>query len=89
MKHAGHDALTAQEPLLAERWKQRLTERSRGVFYFRAKAFLHFHENAAGLFADVRLDKDVTCSPVDSAAQHARLLNIAREHLAAARQPRT
>ena len=33
-----------------------LKERSRGVFYRRSKAFLHFHEDPAGLFADVRND---------------------------------
>ena len=31
-----------------------LTEKGRGVFYLKSRAFLHFHEDAAGLFADVR-----------------------------------
>ncbi len=32
-----------------------LTERSRGTFYKKSQAFVHFHEDPAGLFADVRL----------------------------------
>ena len=32
-----------------------LTERSPGTFYKKSQAFLHFHEDPAGLFADVRL----------------------------------
>jgi len=31
-----------------------LRERSRGVFYLRSRAFLHFHEDPKGLFADLR-----------------------------------
>ena len=31
-----------------------LVERSRGVFYRRSRAFLHFHEDPAGLHADLR-----------------------------------
>jgi hypothetical protein len=31
-----------------------LTEQSRGIFYRKSKAFLHFHEDPKGLFADLR-----------------------------------
>ena len=56
MKHAGPAALDRLEPLLQRiRPLPGLVEKSRGVFYRRGKAFLHFHEDAAGLFADVRL----------------------------------
>ena len=55
MKHATADALDALEPLLAElRTLPGLTEKSRGVFYRKSRAFLHFHEDPKGLFADVR-----------------------------------
>ena len=55
MKHAGAQALDRLEPLLARlRGFDALKERSRGVFYFKSRAFLHFHEDPAGLFADVR-----------------------------------
>jgi hypothetical protein len=35
-----------------------LVERRPGIFYRKSKAFLHFHEDPAGVFADVRLDGD-------------------------------
>jgi hypothetical protein len=55
MKHATPAALDRLEPLLtAIRALPSLTERSRGVFYRKSKAYLHFHEDPAGLFADVR-----------------------------------
>lgn len=59
MKHAGDDALDQLEALLAELRKLgRLTERKRGVFYLRSRAFLHFHQDPRGLYADVRLGSD-------------------------------
>jgi hypothetical protein len=54
VKHAGRDALDRLEPLLAEIRTMGLIEKSRGVFYRRSQAFLHFHEDPAGLFADIR-----------------------------------
>lgn len=55
MKHAGSTALDRLEPLLARvRSVPGLREKSRGVFYLRSKAFLHFHEDPSGLYADVR-----------------------------------
>jgi len=55
MKHAGQAALDRLEPLTAQlRTLPGLVEKSRGVFYRKSKAFLHFHEDPKGLFADVR-----------------------------------
>jgi hypothetical protein len=55
MKHAGAMALDRLEPLLARlRGFDALKERSRGVFYVGSRAFLHFHEDPVGLFADIR-----------------------------------
>ena len=55
MKHAGADALDRLDPLLADiRALPGLKETSRGVFYRKGRAFLHFHEDAKGLFADLR-----------------------------------
>ena len=59
MKHAGPDALAQIEPLLDDlRRMPALVEKSPGTFYVSSKAFLHFHEDPAGLFADVRIDGD-------------------------------
>lgn len=55
MKHAGKQALDQLEPLLGElRALPGMVEKKRGVFYRKAKAFLHFHEDPKGLFADLR-----------------------------------
>ena len=56
MRHARPEALDELEPILVElRRFDQLREKSRGVFYRHSKAFLHFHEDREGLFADVRL----------------------------------
>jgi hypothetical protein len=79
VRHAGSDALDELEPLLTElRALPELGERSRGVFYRGSKAFLHFHEDPAGLFADVRLGQDFERLPVSSARQQAELLDRVR-----------
>ena len=55
MKHAGDLALDQLEALLAEvRALPGLTEKKRGTFYRKSRAFLHFHEDPKGLFADLR-----------------------------------
>lgn len=57
MKHAGPQTLAALEPLLSEiRGQPGLVERTPGAFYRRSKAYLHFHEDASGIFADIKLD---------------------------------
>jgi N-acetylglutamate synthase-like GNAT family acetyltransferase len=56
VRHARAEDLVVIEPLLAEiRGHDDLIERSPGTFYKKSQAFLHFHEDPAGLFADVRL----------------------------------
>ncbi len=57
VKHISNENLDRLEPLLASlRELEGLKEKKRGVFYRKSKAFLHFHEDPAGLFADVKLD---------------------------------
>lgn len=54
MKHAGAAALDRIEPLLVRiRRHTALKEKSRGCFYLKQKGFLHFHEDPAGMFADL------------------------------------
>ena len=35
-----------------------LVEKANGAFYRRSKAILHFHEDALGVYADVKVDGD-------------------------------
>jgi hypothetical protein len=84
MKHAGGDALDRLEPLLTQlRAVTGLRENSRGVFYRRTRAFLHFHEDPAGLFADVRFADEFERVNVTSAAQQDALLRRVQELLLA------
>src|SRR6266849_4699719 len=78
MKHAGARALDSLEPLLILiRSRTDLVERRRGVFYRGGAAFLHFHEDPAGLFADMKVDGTFRRSPVNAAAQQSALLRRA------------
>jgi hypothetical protein len=55
VKHAGGESLDILEPLLAEiRLLPELKEKKRGSFYRKGRAWLHFHEDPKGLFADLR-----------------------------------
>jgi hypothetical protein len=75
MKHAGPQALDALEGLLEQiRSCDGLQEKVRGVFYRKSAAFLHFHEDPAGLFADVRLGSDWQRLPVNTPAQRKTVL---------------
>ncbi len=70
MKHATPIALDALEGVLARlREIDGLTERKRGVFYRKSSAFLHFHENPAGFFADVRVGPVWERLPVNGAKE--------------------
>ncbi len=75
MKHAGPAALEALAPLLGLlRARTDLVERTPGCFYRRAQAFLHFHEDPEGLFADVKLEgKRFTRLRVSTPAEQAAL----------------
>jgi hypothetical protein len=59
VKHAGADALGELRELLQKlRDRPGLIERKPGIFYLHGRAFLHFHEDRAGLFADLRQGGD-------------------------------
>jgi hypothetical protein len=75
MKHATATALDALEPLLVElRQLGRLKEKSRGVFYSRGRAMLHFHEDPKGFFADLRVGAEWQRLPVNTPAERSALL---------------
>jgi hypothetical protein len=75
MKHAGSQALDALDELLTElRKRPQLRERKRGVFYRKTRAWLHFHEDPAGLFADLKDDAEWLRFDVSGEAGRADLL---------------
>lgn len=84
MKHASSGALDGLEPLLARvRDLPGLKERTRGVFYRRGRAFLHFHEDPTGLFGDLRDadDRDFDRFDVTDDAGREAFLQAARARL--------
>jgi hypothetical protein len=84
LKHAGPAVLASLEPLLKRlRQDTPLVERTPGSFYLKAKAYLHFHEDPAGIFADVKLDgAGFTRLPATTAQEQAHLLALVAAHLA-------
>ena len=78
MKHAGPAALDRLEPVLAAvRALPGPVERKRGVFYLKSKAFLHFHEDPAGLFADLRDARGKDFDRIDVTAEPGRVQLLA------------
>src|SRR5271169_7242260 len=77
MKHASAGALDALNDLLMNlRARTELVERRPGIFYVRGRAFLHFHQDRAGLFADLRDRGDWRRFPVNAADERAHLLAV-------------
>lgn len=77
MKHAGPDALDRLDNVLHRlREIPGLTERSRGVFYRGGKAFLHFHEDPTGLYADLRRAETFERFRVNSMDERSELLRL-------------
>jgi len=77
MKHAAAGALEALSDLLVNlRARTGLVEKRPGIFYVKGRAFLHFHEDRAGLFADLRQGGDWQRFPVNSSDERAELLDV-------------
>lgn len=79
MKHAGAAALDALADLLAAIRARTtsiagLKETRPGVFYRKGKAWLHFHEDPAGLFADLRAGAEWVRFPVSAPAGRKQLI---------------
>ncbi|WP_140632104.1 hypothetical protein [Methylibium rhizosphaerae] len=85
MKHASEQALRELQPLLeALRQLGPLVERTPGAFYLKSRAFLHFHEDPSGLYADVKLDlATFTRLRVSTQQEQAQLLQQVRGALTA------
>jgi len=70
MRHASAQTLARIETLLEQlRVLPGLKEKSRGVFYRGGAAWLHFHEDQAGIFADLRTSPEWERLPATTPAQ--------------------
>lgn len=81
MRHAGPATFDQLEDLLDElREIPELKERKRGYFSRGSRAFLHFHEDPTGPYADVRLsdEGDFIRLRVKTATDKKRLLGQVR-----------
>ncbi|HTT79361.1 MAG TPA: hypothetical protein VMF86_06755 [Stellaceae bacterium] len=83
MRHAGPDALAELADLLAGvRARGGLREPRAGVFYRRGRAWLHFHEDPAGLFADLRVGDEWQRFRVSEPPERAALLSALDDAIA-------
>lgn len=85
VRHANaNDLLPLASLLDGLRRVEGIAERRPGVFYRGSKAFLHFHADPAGLFADVRFHDEFERCRVQTAAEQraflARVRNSVTEH---------
>ena len=75
MKHAGPEALDQIHELLVRlRRHEKLLERKCGTFYRKSSAFLHFHEDPEGMFADLKLGGEFERFRVTTAKERAVFL---------------
>jgi hypothetical protein len=75
MRHASEAALDRLGDLLRQvrRRHPELRERKPGAFYRGGQGWLHFHEDPAGLFADLKVDGVWKRFPVNAASERAEL----------------
>ena len=76
MKHAGPAALDTLADLLSAVRARGLKDTRPGIFYRKGRAWLHFHEDKTGLFADIRLDSEWVRFRVSNPAEQASLLTL-------------
>ena len=76
MRHATPATIdTISEMLAPIRARPELKERTPGAFYRKSAGFLHFHEDPAGLFADVKGSGGWERQQVDTPRQRQALLD--------------
>ncbi|HVZ42017.1 MAG TPA: hypothetical protein VHI13_22250 [Candidatus Kapabacteria bacterium] len=76
MKHASQATLDLLADLLESiRKLPGVTERTPGCFYRKSSALLHFHEDGAGLFADLKRSGAWERMPVNTAGERAACLH--------------
>jgi hypothetical protein len=85
VRHARDADLDRIDDLLSQvRMLPGLKEKKRGIFYSGSRAFLHFHEDPKGMFADLCSGPGGSDERIDvtEAAGQARLMAAARQRLA-------
>ena len=83
MKHANEETLKQLVPLLTQirRRMPPLKEKGSGKFYLKSAAFLHFHDDPAGLFADLKVAGDWQRYPVNDDSDYEALLQVLDQQL--------
>jgi hypothetical protein len=75
VKHATKAALDGLTDLLEQiRTRRGLQERKLGIFYRKSKSFLHFHEDPAGMYADLSVGNGFDRYPVNTRNQRKELM---------------
>jgi hypothetical protein len=79
MKHAGPATFARIQPLLEQLRARAVLREPRpgvfpGVFELKSRAFLHFHDDPSGVFADVRLAEGFVRMPVTSSSEQSDFL---------------
>ncbi len=88
MKHATSEAFEQITSLLSGlRRLPHMVERRPGVFYVRGKAFLHFHADPAGIFADIKVRNDWKRFALKGAHVRSEFLKPATRTLSRPRAP--
>ena len=88
MKHATATALQQIADMIARiQMREELQEKRPGVFYRKSKALLHFHEDPAGIFADLRTGDAFERLPVNTETERSRLLSQIDKILASPTRP--
>jgi hypothetical protein len=89
MRHANEtDLLRLTELLKRVRQLPGLRERKLGAFYSGSVGFLHFHEDPAGMFADLKVGSEWERMRVTTAAEQTTLVSRVREVLSLQRSQR-
>jgi len=71
------------QPVLLElRQLEGIREKKPGLFYRKSSAFIHFHEDPAGIFADVSRDREWLRLPVNTASERRQFVRLVTEMLA-------
>jgi hypothetical protein len=81
MAHVGPNTLDQLEPLLAELRKLSIIEKSRGIFYTKRGAFVHFHGDAEGISADVKCKDGWERLPANTKSDFKKIVALAKAQL--------